>query len=174
MNGLKYHYLNSGEHGQYGLRMLQNGTHPHPPSHPPVPKRDRAAQAAANASVRSNAAPYTVPSQMQRPAATTTTTATHTGPRMGTWPTPQRPANGTTTTTAAPVTAQAQPRPGAVPTTAGVATVQRTAAPPTPVGTATAPAAAATTAASAAAPKMAPVQRGRDAVLFANVDPLDV
>ena len=39
MNGLKYHYLNSGEHGQYGLRMLQNGTHPHPPSLPQPVKR---------------------------------------------------------------------------------------------------------------------------------------
>ncbi|ORX36788.1 hypothetical protein BD324DRAFT_642356 [Kockovaella imperatae] len=38
MNGLKYHYLNSGEHGQYGLRMLQNGTHPQPQAVPSAKK----------------------------------------------------------------------------------------------------------------------------------------
>lgn len=141
MNGLKYHYLNSGEHGQYGLRMLQNGTHPHPPSLPPPPKRDRSGQ---NHAARANAAPYNVPNH--RPTAATTTTAatnaTANGPRMGTWPT--KPAQ----------------------TTAGG--VQRTGA------TAQPPGAAAAAARPAAAPKMAPVQRGRDAVLFANTDPLDV
>ncbi|EIW70777.1 hypothetical protein TREMEDRAFT_71381 [Tremella mesenterica DSM 1558] len=30
MNGLKYHYLNSGAHGAWGLRLLENGTHPAP------------------------------------------------------------------------------------------------------------------------------------------------
>lgn len=142
MNGLKYHYLNSGEHGQYGLRMLQNGTHPHPPSLPPPPKRDRP-----NQNARQHAAPYNVPNH-RATAATTTTAATNaaaTGPRMGTWPT--KPAQ---------------------PTAGGV---QRTAATAQPQNAAATPAAAAR---PAAAPKMAPVQRGRDAVLFANTEPLDV
>lgn len=33
MNGLRYHYQHSGAHGQIGLQMLTNGTHP-PPSYP--------------------------------------------------------------------------------------------------------------------------------------------
>ncbi|KAL1413532.1 hypothetical protein Q8F55_001306 [Vanrija albida] len=166
MNGLKYHYLNSGEHGEYGLRMLQNGTHPHPPSLPPPPKRDRSqhANGGANstANARPNAAPYAIPSQLQRPAATGTVhTAAAQGPRMGTWPASQqaRPAAAT---------------PGAglaTPARPSVATATTAAAPVRPTAT---PAAAATTAASAAKPQLAPVQRGRDAVLFSSVDLTDV
>lgn len=38
MNGLRYHYQHSGAHGQIGLQMLSNGTHP-PPAYPPGHKR---------------------------------------------------------------------------------------------------------------------------------------
>lgn len=38
MNGLRYHYQHSGPHGQIGLQMLSNGTHP-PPAYPPGHKR---------------------------------------------------------------------------------------------------------------------------------------
>lgn len=38
MNGLRYHYQHSGAHGQIGLQMLTNGTHP-PPAYPPGHKR---------------------------------------------------------------------------------------------------------------------------------------
>lgn len=38
MNGLRYHYQHSGAHGQIGLQMLGNGTHP-PPNYPPGHKR---------------------------------------------------------------------------------------------------------------------------------------
>lgn len=52
MNGLKYHYMNSGPHGEIGLMLLTQGTHPNPPN-VPTPERkkktDAAAQAAAQA-----------------------------------------------------------------------------------------------------------------------------
>jgi transcription factor SFP1 len=170
MNGLKYHYLNTGEHGKYGLRMLANGTHPQPVHHPPMPKRDRSQQPrnngapVPNANARAGAAPYNVP---QRPTASNPTpngapngvvangvpnaaapkpAAAPTGPRMGTWPVPQRAGVPPPTT-----------GPGGPPAT-------RPAAPAvTPV-----------TAASKAPASKMPVQRGRDAVLFSNVDLLDV
>lgn len=64
MNGLKYHYLNSGEHGLWGLRMLENGTHPTPPTVPPNPTKPRPPQAL---HARPAAAPYTIPTN--RPVA---------------------------------------------------------------------------------------------------------
>ena len=41
MNGLRYHYQHSGAHGQIGLQMLSNGTHP-PPAYPAGHKRSAA------------------------------------------------------------------------------------------------------------------------------------
>lgn len=62
----QYHYLNSGEHGQYGLRMLQNGTHPQPPSVPtPPPKRYPPSSSSAITNSRPSAAPYHIPSHHQ-------------------------------------------------------------------------------------------------------------
>lgn len=93
----QYHYLNSGEHGQYGLRMLQNGTHPHPPSVPQPPKKTNtpflAPPKAPTSNVTANnntsiqrsaaAAPYAVPSKLANGMARPNPGG---GPRMGTWP----------------------------------------------------------------------------------------
>ncbi|KLT38462.1 hypothetical protein CC85DRAFT_305951 [Cutaneotrichosporon oleaginosum] len=162
MNGLKYHYLNTGEHGEYGLRMLANGTHPQPVHHPPMPKRDRSQQPRNNGApipnanaggapaARASAAPYSVP---QRPTASANLAINGRpgvvtgvpvgvgapkppGPRMGTWPVPQRAGVPTPTARAAPTAPVPAPAPAPAPTM--------------------------------------PVQRGRDAVLFSNVDFLDV
>lgn len=127
MNGLKYHYLNSGEHGQYGLRMLQNGTHPHPPSLPQPQKRTTSVSTptatvpTASAQRATAAAPYAVPSKMAAGPGIARPNPIGQGPRMGTWP----------------------------------------AKPPPP---------------KQAPPVQLPIQKGRDAVLFAAVgnDPLDV
>lgn len=162
MNGLKYHYLNTGEHGQYGLRMIANGTHPQPAAHAPIPKRDRSQQPrnngvpVPNANARAGAAPYNVPQRAgvpnPTPAAapngvvngpTVPKPAMPAGPRMGTWPMPQR------TDVPAP--------------TAGPAATRLAAPAVTPV-----------TGGTKAPASTMPVQRGRDAVLFSNVDFLDV
>ncbi|KAJ9124676.1 hypothetical protein QFC24_003043 [Naganishia onofrii] len=51
MNGLKYHYLTTGDHGAVGLAMLNNGTHPGPVNVPqatrPRPTHPAASRAAA-------------------------------------------------------------------------------------------------------------------------------
>lgn len=60
MNGLKYHYLNSGEHGKYGLRMLQNGTHPQPAGVAALAKKPTPT----NTPLRPSGAPYQIPSQL--------------------------------------------------------------------------------------------------------------
>ncbi|ODN79750.1 hypothetical protein L202_03663 [Cryptococcus amylolentus CBS 6039] len=161
MNGLKYHYLNSGEHGLYGLRMLQNGTHPHPPSLPAPPAKARptplpSSTAHGNAPIsRPTGAPYAIPSHANH--------APHPGqqgrvvgqgpghhpnghgpPRMGTWPA-QRPANGVSVP---------NPRPNGHPHP-----------PPRPQ------------ARPPPQPQPQPVTKGRDAVLFSAVgseDPMDI
>jgi transcription factor SFP1 len=48
MNGLRYHYMHSGEHGTIGLAMLTNATHP-----PPLLPASRAVQHSAAAASRS-------------------------------------------------------------------------------------------------------------------------
>ncbi|WRT66238.1 uncharacterized protein IL334_003191 [Kwoniella shivajii] len=149
MNGLKYHYLNSGEHGQYGLRMLQNGTHPHPPSMPP-PSPSTTTPAITKPSplrptntmtssrpVGGAGAPYSIPSHANANPTNHSgiRTAGHGLPRMGTWPS-QRTVNGNGNTKinqGIPVKSIPQPQPQ-------------------------------------------PVTKGRDAVLFAAIgeDPMDV
>jgi transcription factor SFP1 len=41
MNGLKYHYMNSGLHGEVGLILLAQGQHPHPASLPQPASKPR-------------------------------------------------------------------------------------------------------------------------------------
>lgn len=155
MNGLKYHYLNSGEHGLYGLRMLQNGTHPHPPSLPapppvrarPNPPSSSGVTSGVSAPQRPAGAPYAIPSQ-----ATNTINGAgqgrvigqgghgqnhHALPRMGTWPNQSRPANG-------PNPINGKPAPNHA---LGPQKVQQQARPNPP-------------------PQPQPVTKGRDAVLF--------
>jgi len=103
MNGLKYHYLNSGEHGQYGLRMIQNGTHPYPTAPGSGSSTPTSSAATSNTTPkrptpipgRTATAPYTIPnpnnhgnnSSMARPM-----------PRMGVFPPSNRPITGVKTT----------------------------------------------------------------------------
>ncbi|WWC89445.1 uncharacterized protein L201_004369 [Kwoniella dendrophila CBS 6074] len=152
MNGLKYHYLNSGEHGQYGLRMLQNGTHPHPPSMPPpinnvptptkpmAPMRPNPSSTTTGIS-RPGGAPYTIPSHANnnnnQNGQIRNAVGGHGLPRMGNWPA-QRTVNGNNH---GPI------RPGQ-----GL-----------PIK-------------SIPQPQPPPITKGRDAVLFAAVgeDPMDV
>ncbi|WVQ99310.1 hypothetical protein IAU59_006442 [Kwoniella sp. CBS 9459] len=159
MNGLKYHYLNSGEHGQYGLRMLQNGTHPHPPSLPQPttkPTRPLSNTSTPTRPAPTAGAPYAIPSHAN---ANTPRSALGAGghglPRMGTWPaqrtvngsTPQRHGHGTGNGSGVGVAAGQ-----------GVQKTMGHAPPPPPV------------------PQPQPVTKGRDAVLFAAIgeDPMDV
>ncbi|WWC61756.1 uncharacterized protein I303_104341 [Kwoniella dejecticola CBS 10117] len=151
MNGLKYHYLNSGEHGQYGLRMLQNGTHPHPPSVPtttsnsvhPQTKSATSTPTRPTGTARPAGAPYAIPSHANAANGTQIRNAVggHGLPRMGTWPA-QRTVNGSNAT----------PNSAARPVGQGV-----------PVK-------------PAPQPQPTPITKGRDAVLFAAVgeDPMDV
>ncbi|KAL7422473.1 hypothetical protein Q5752_003121 [Cryptotrichosporon argae] len=170
MNGLKYHYLNSGEHGEYGLRMLQNGTHPQPPSFPPAPKRDRpanapgqhavhGAQGIANttAAARPAAAPYAVPNRVGGP------------PRMGTWPAQPRP-NGVGAAAGAGAGTQAHHVNGAVPAPAGIAAGR----PLQTHGHTPQPHALPKAAQAQAQAAPTPIQRGRDAVLFSALGPLEM
>ena len=130
----QYHYLNSGEHGQYGLRMLQNGTHPHPPSVPPPTKRPMSSNP-------------TTPTSLN-PSSTTATPTTNNG-NFNSRHTPGAPY-------AIPNKASAASRPMAVGLRMGTW--------PTKLAPNKAP------------PVQLPIQRGRDAVLFAAVgnDPFDV
>ncbi|OCF36748.1 hypothetical protein I316_01344 [Kwoniella heveanensis BCC8398] len=155
MNGLKYHYLNSGEHGQYGLRMLQNGTHPHPPSLPPPttkPARPVSNTSTPTRPTPSAGAPYAIPSHAN---ANTPRSALGAGghglPRMGTWPA-QRTVNGATPQRHGP-SAGTGPAAGQ-----GLQKAMGHMPPPPPV------------------PQPQPVTKGRDAVLFAAIgeDPMDV
>ncbi|OCF40482.1 hypothetical protein I317_05720 [Kwoniella heveanensis CBS 569] len=155
MNGLKYHYLNSGEHGQYGLRMLQNGTHPHPPSLPPPttkPARPVSNTSTPTRPTPSAGAPYAIPSHAN---ANTPRSALGAGghglPRMGTWPA-QRTVNGSTPQRHGP-SAGTGPAAGQ-----GLQKAMGHMPPPPPV------------------PQPQPVTKGRDAVLFAAIgeDPMDV
>ncbi|WVW83781.1 hypothetical protein I302_105802 [Kwoniella bestiolae CBS 10118] len=152
MNGLKYHYLNSGEHGQYGLRMLQNGTHPLPPNVPqpsnnstPNSTPQKPSSGAASRPINTNSttpragAPYAIPSHANANPTNQNRNGVGAGghglPRMGTWPA-QRTVNGSTHKApqqGVPVKATPKPQP-------------------------------------------APITKGRDAVLFAAVgeDPMDV
>ncbi|BEJ04571.1 hypothetical protein CcaverHIS641_0203880 [Cutaneotrichosporon cavernicola] len=182
MNGLKYHYLNTGDHGQYGLRMIANGTHPQPAANAPMPKRDRSQQPrnngvpVPNANARAGAAPYSVP---QRPTASNpVANGAPNGVVNGVVGVPgvagvaNGVVNGVPHAAVPKPAAPPGPRMGTwpVPQRAGVP-------PPTAVPTATRPAAPAVTPVTAATKAPAstmPVQRGRDAVLFSNVDFLDV
>lgn len=95
MANRQYHYLNSGEHGQYGLRMLQNGTHPQPPSVPVQPPKR---YPPITTPVRPSNAPYTIPSHANhgQPHGTVPVNGnsnnvhainnSRPAPRMGTWP----------------------------------------------------------------------------------------
>ncbi|WWD17411.1 hypothetical protein CI109_101852 [Kwoniella shandongensis] len=148
MNGLKYHYLNSGEHGQYGLRMLQNGTHPHPPSLPPPavkPTRPMGTSSTTSSATSTPTrptpaagAPYAIPSHARPQTNGSTLPGRTVGgttsgmPRMGTWPSAPRG-----------IPSKSNPPPKVV-------------QPPVP--------------------QPQPVTKGRDAVLFAAVgeDPMDV
>lgn len=157
MNGLKYHYLNSGEHGRYGLRMLQNGTHPTPTtpassaaSTPasaqikrPMPVVNGAGMSSMTPTRPSAAAPYAIPNR----ATPTPVNA----PKMGVWP--ARPA-------------QAPAAPGAA---------QNGQGPMRPHGSAfpTQPNAVPPPAANKPAQPPAPIAKGRDAVLFAIPSGLD-
>ncbi|WWC94055.1 hypothetical protein V866_000893 [Kwoniella sp. B9012] len=159
MNGLKYHYLNSGEHGQYGLRMLQNGTHPLPPNMPPssntstpnaTPQKPSAAgrPISSTTSTARAGAPYAIPSHANANSTTQNRNGVGAGghglPRMGTWPA-QRTVNGNATAQRPPQQQQQQQ---------GI-----------PVKT-------------QPKPQPPPITKGRDAVLFAAVgggeDPMDV
>nr|ODN88373.1 hypothetical protein L203_02986 [Cryptococcus depauperatus CBS 7841] len=166
MNGLKYHYLNSGDHGLYGLRMLQNGTHPHPPSLPsPTAARittrptGTAAPASSINSPRPAGAPYAIPSRdwdntnhsIQGRVVGQQSHAPHHGhqmPRMGTFPT--RPGgNG-----GAGVEGMSMQRPAGQ-NLHSMRYHQSSMQPK---------------------PQPQPVQKGRDAVLFAAIgeDPMDI
>ncbi|WVQ81804.1 hypothetical protein IAT38_003931 [Cryptococcus sp. DSM 104549] len=160
MNGLKYHYLNSGEHGLYGLRMLQNGTHPHPPSIP-APSKPASRPGNSAAPNRPTAgAPYTIPSHANSTANNAGGNPQgrvvgqgghapgHAMPRMGTWPAQQRP-NG------AGPGANGQGGGGVGPQRGHVPQQQKAAPKP---------------------PQPQPVTKGRDAVLFSAVgeDPMDI
>lgn len=165
---IQYHYLNSGEHGQYGLRMMQNGTHPMPTGVP-------GATSTSSNPGSTTSTPNTTP--LKRPATTSTSTSTigpsatqtqtrgtapyhipsqigATRPRMGVFPTP---------TTNNPN----RPGPG------GLAGIGRAGVPVRPgqgplhqnglmQGQKPAPA------------PLPPIQRGRDAVLFAAVETMDL
>ncbi|WVR07152.1 hypothetical protein IAU60_004193 [Kwoniella sp. DSM 27419] len=156
MNGLKYHYLNSGEHGQYGLRMLQNGTHPHPPSLPPPakPRPSGLSTTSTHTPTRPAAAagaPYAIPSQANNNNAARSAVGAggHGLPRMGTWPA-QRTVNGAPVR---PAGAQGQGH-----QVSNGSAIQPKQQPVVPV------------------PQPQPVTKGRDAVLFAAIseDPMDV
>ncbi|WVF71575.1 hypothetical protein IAT40_006383 [Kwoniella sp. CBS 6097] len=159
MNGLKYHYLNSGEHGQYGLRMLQNGTHPHPPSLPPPttkPTRPLSNTSTPTRPAPTAGAPYAIPSHAN---ANTPRSALGAGghglPRMGTWPA-QRTVNGSTSQRHVPGAGAAAG--SGVGVGQGMQKTMGQLPPLAPV------------------PQPQPVTKGRDAVLFAAIgeDPMDV
>lgn len=156
----QYHYLNSGEHGQYGLRMLQNGTHPQPPSVPtPPPKRYPPSSNSAITNSRPSAAPYHIPShhqnqthhtsshhQVQNGHSTNNVNGNNTTPkampRMGVWPTKTLPSDQSTPTANRTQTqSQSQSQ------------------------------------AQARQPIIPPITKGKDAVLYSNVgstDPMDI
>lgn len=57
MNGLKYHYMNSGPHGEIGLLLLSQGKHPHPPNVPTPEKPKNANKANQNATADADVRP---------------------------------------------------------------------------------------------------------------------
>ena len=62
MNGLRYHYQHSGAHGQIGLQMLSNGTHP-PPAYPLGHKRPTTTKASTYSEFSNTASPTVVMNQ---------------------------------------------------------------------------------------------------------------
>ena len=141
--------------------MLQNGTHPQPPSVPtPPPKRYPPSSSSAITNSRPSAAPYHIPShhQSQQPQHTSshhqvqnglstngvngTNTTPKAMPRMGVWPT-KTPLSNQSTPTANRTQSQGQSQ----------------------------------SQSQARPPMIPPITKGKDAVLYTNVgstDPMDI
>jgi transcription factor SFP1 len=178
----QYHYLNSGEHGQYGLRMLQNGTHPAP------------ASTTGSTSTTSKTTPSTTTSKPATPSTTTTATTTPSTINPVRRPIP----SSTATPTASAAAASTASRPYHIPSQIGATRPRMGVFPTNPttagrgpvpgngmsglagIGRAGVPVRPGIHSASAAVAKptppvqLPPIQRGRDAVLFAAVETMDL
>lgn len=169
---LQYHYLNSGEHGQYGLRMLQNGTHPQPPSVPtPPPKRYPPSSTSAITNSRPSAAPYHIPShhQSQQNSSSTGHNPAH--------PHHHHLQNGTGTNTN---TASSNVNANTTNTTPKATMPRMGVWPSKPTTLNTTPLANRTPQQQQQQPRqpiIPPITKGKDAVLYSNVgstDPMDI
>ncbi|KAI9639638.1 uncharacterized protein MKK02DRAFT_39961 [Dioszegia hungarica] len=178
-NGLKYHYLNSGEHGLFGLRMLQNGTHPIPSgsssSNVPKPNSVSTATSSVNTSSSATANPAALRRPLPGPTPTSTATATAsaaaassaarpyhipsqigaTRPRMGVFPPNTTPARAGMPGGLAGIGRAGVPVRPSIHSAGGMGNGLMQGQKPAP-------------------PPQLPPQRGRDAVLFAAVETMDL
>lgn len=177
LNGLKYHYLNSGPHGMFGFRMLQDGTHPEQ-GNIPAPKKP--------------AVPFNAPRPTGPGGPPPPPTASGTGPvsasalamggpaRASAIRGPATSANLGQQQVSRPVASAAPyavpnraapngfPRMGVFPTTAGAGAGTQIGA-HSGVGQSRPPGVGITGVKTTPRPVPPPVQRGRDAVLFSAV-----
>jgi transcription factor SFP1 len=111
----QYHYLNSGEHGEYGLNMLANQTHPMPKEHgQPVKRPTMSSLSSQITNSRPSAAPYHIPNHHGNNNANSQNKPGM--PRMGVWPSKPNAAAPSKLNPAlnAPKPTPAPPRPDAL------------------------------------------------------------